>query len=219
MVESPKISIVRSHRRTISVHIEPDGDVIVKAPKLMPTFMINNFISSHQDWIDKHLTRIKKVPVVKRAKDQYLYLGQMLTLEPSSVTKISVKNDTLFFPQSLLFRKDKELLNWYLSESKRVITLQTEKYALEMKTEFKEITFSDTKSQWGRCTQDNRLQFNWRLIMAPAMVLNYVVVHELAHTIEKNHTQMFWMKVRGITPSYRQQIKWLKDYGATLKIK
>ncbi|MBP6882225.1 MAG: M48 family metallopeptidase [Candidatus Levybacteria bacterium] len=219
MVESPKISIVRSHRRTISVHIEPDGDVIVKAPKLMPTFMINNFISSHQDWIDKHLARIKKVPVVKRAKDQYLYLGQMLTLEPSSVTKISVKNDTLFFPQSLMFRKDKELLNWYLSESKRVITLQTEKYALEMKTEFKEITFSDTKSQWGRCTQDNRLQFNWRLIMAPAMVLNYVVVHELAHTIEKNHTQMFWMKVRGITPSYRQQIKWLKDYGATLKIK
>lgn len=218
MPRAPEIQIVKSHRRTISVHIEPDGQVIVKAPKLMPEFLIKQFIQSHQDWIDRHLARIKKVSIKKRGKDEYLYLGKTLTLEPSNVTSITVRGDKLLFPNSLIFRKDKELHSWYLKEAKRVITSQTQKYANEMDTNFKAITYSDTKSQWGRCTQDNRLQFNWRLIMAPPMVLNYVVVHELAHTMEKNHTQMFWMKVRNITPSYRQQIKWLKDYGATLRV-
>lgn len=218
MLDSPKISIIKSHRRTISVHIEPDGKIIVKAPKLMPQFMIKQFIANHQDWIDKHLARIEKVSVKKRGKDEYFYLGQSLTLEPANITSITVKGDKLLFPQSLIFRKDKELTRWYIAEAKKIIVSQTEKFAEQMGTNFKAITFSDTKSQWGRCTQDNRLQFNWRLIMAPSMVLNYVVVHELAHTMEKNHTQMFWMKVRNINPSYRQQIKWLKDYGSTLKV-
>ena len=101
-------------------------------------------------------------------------------------------------------------------QGKNILSEQVKSYALQMKAEYKEITFSDTKSQWGRCTHDNRLQFSWRLVMAPMLVINYVIIHELSHTFEKNHTQMFWMKVRNFNPSYRQQIKWLKEHGASL---
>jgi predicted metal-dependent hydrolase len=153
-----------------------------------------------------------------RKEGEYLFLGKTLTLKPGNYTSIAVKGDWLLFPQAALFRKDKELTSWYITQARALITRQTERYAKEMKTDFKEITFSDTRSQWGRCTYDNRLQFSWRLIMAPLLVLNYVVIHELAHTFEKNHTQMFWMKVRNFNPSYRQQIKWLKEYGTTLKV-
>lgn len=148
----------------------------------------------------------------------YLYLGKKLTFTPGNYLSISVRDDNLLFPHGLLFRQDKELEQWYIREARRVITGQTVRFAEKMKTRFTDITFSDTRSQWGRCTYDNRLQFSWRLVMAPVLVLNYVVIHELAHTFEKNHSQLFWMKVRNMNPSYRQQILWLKKYGHTLTL-
>lgn len=151
-------------------------------------------------------------------KDTYLFLGKTLKLLPGNFINISVKENLLFFPRAMLFRKEKEIESWYIRQANAIITPLVERFALEMKTGFKSVTFSDTSSQWGRCTRDNRLQFSWRLVMAPLLVVNYVVIHELAHTMEKNHTQLFWMKVRNYNPSYRQQIKWLKEHGAALHI-
>jgi predicted metal-dependent hydrolase len=211
------IKIVKSHRRTIALHIEPDGTVVVKAPKLMFDFQIRQFVASHKDWIDKHVEK-RHYASHSREQGTYLYLGKTLQLDVGNYLHIAVKGDVLQFPEALVFRKEKELHDWYIRQAREIITTQTEYYAQRMKTSYKEITFSDTRSQWGRCTHDNRLQFNWRLVMAPLMVINYVVIHELSHTMEKNHTQMFWMKVRSQNPSYRQQIKWLKDHGASLRI-
>ncbi len=213
----PPIKIVRSHRRSLALQIERDGIVIVKAPHFIPKRFIDQFVLEHQDWIDKHSQKIIAARS-DRSENEYLYLGKKIIFIPGSYTEIAVKGDKLLFPQSLLFRKNKELTNWYTREARKIITHQVEKYALLMNTEYQEITFSDTRSQWGRCTRDNRLQFSWRLIMSPILVLNYVVIHELAHTMEKNHSQLFWMKVRNFNPSYRQQIKWLKDNGTLLHI-
>lgn len=79
----------------------------------------------------------------------------------------------------------------------------------KMNTKYKSIRFSDTFSKWGTCFPDNSLQSNWRLIMTPITVINYVVVHELAHTTEKNHGSRFWNKVSLYTPAYKQHRKWL----------
>jgi len=216
MASVDNVTIVRASRRTVSLQIQADGSLLVKAPHRMLKQDVSRFLEEHHDWIIKNVAKVKATLKNKRADDQYFYLGKTVTLTPGNYTKISVVGDTLQFPQSLIFRKEKELRSWYSKEATRVITAQTDKYALEMGTTYNEIAFSDTKSQWGRCTRDNRLQFNWRLIMAPLLTLNYVVIHELAHTLEKNHTQNFWMKVRNINPSYRQQIKWLKENGARL---
>lgn len=213
----PSIKVVRSRRRSLALHIERDGTVVVKAPHLIPKLFIDQFVLQHQEWIHKHTQKITSAKV-SRSENEYLYLGKKVIFTPGNYTDIKVKGDKLLFPQALLFRKNKELSNWYSNEARKIITLQAEKYAVLMKTNYKEITFSDTRSQWGRCTSDNRLQFSWRLIMAPLLVLNYVVIHELAHTREKNHSQLFWMKVRNFNPSYRQQIKWLKDHGMSLTI-
>lgn len=218
MLDGLTITITRSERKTLAIQIERDGKVVVKAPKRASDKQIDTFLRTHEEWIERTLQKVQIHNGKKRDKDQYLFLGKEYTLLPGSYTQITIKGEHLLFPQGLLFRKEKELQSWYIRQAKEIITAQTERFAHEMKTEFKEITFSDTRSQWGRCTHDNRLQFSWRLVMAPLLVLNYVVVHELAHTMEHNHTQLFWMKVRNINPSYRQQIKWLKDHGSTLVI-
>ncbi|SRR5258708_5002117 len=145
-----------------------------------------------------------------------LYLGKQHMVQIGNYPVISVLDDKLLFPQFLHFRMQKELLAWYIQQAREVITRQIELNAAQMKANYTSITFSDTKSRWGACSHENALQFNWRLIMAPLLVLNYVVVHELAHTQEKNHSMHFWHRVSVMNPSYRQQRKWLKQYGHTL---
>ncbi len=218
MLQISEVTIIRSDRRTISLRIEPDGSLILKAPQYVSEKQINTFIKERQDWIEKHLAKMKKRVVQARKEGEYLFLGQTLTLQPGNYLHMTVEKEKLLFPQALLFRKEKELTAWYIKQAKEIITRQVEKYAAEMNTSVTNISFSDTKSKWGSCTHDNRLQFNWRLVMAPLLVIRYVVIHELAHTMEKNHNQFFWMKVRNYNPSYKQQIKWLKDYGHTLTI-
>lgn len=216
MQNNVSITIERSNRRTVALHIQPDATVLVKAPNHMPQRQIDSFIEEHNEWIVKRLAVVEERLKHRRNEDEYFFLGKTLKLTPGNYKEIAVKEDKLLFPVALMFRKEKELTAWYRKQAKNIISEQVKSYALQMKAEYKEITFSDTKSQWGRCTHDNRLQFSWRLVMAPMLVINYVIIHELSHTFEKNHTQMFWMKVRNFNPSYRQQIKWLKEHGASL---
>jgi predicted metal-dependent hydrolase len=129
-----------------------------------------------------------------------------------------MQGDMILFPKAAVFRVQKELTAWYIRQAREIISQQVEFYAKRMNASYTDLTFSDTKSQWGRCTHENKLQFSWRLVMAPLLVINYVVVHELVHTIEKNHSRSFWSKVRFHNPSYRQQIKWLAANGHALKV-
>lgn len=216
----PQIIISRSLRKTIAMHMLPDGTLEVKAPKLMPMLFINRFISSHMDWIEKQQEKVNARPqAAKKAYlhgEQFLYLGKLYTLTIGNFSEISIVGETLQFPVGLKFRIQKELTDWYIKQAKLVITDRLEKNAQEMNVTYTDMYVSDTSSKWGSCSHDNRLQFNWRLIMAPMLVLNYVIVHELSHTVHKNHSRSFWNKVRSMNPSYRQQMKWLKENGHTL---
>lgn len=214
--------VQKSKRRSLALQVTPLGELIVKTPFHLPERMIEKFLNEHEDWIKEKLEKVQKRPKILSHTytngDTFLFLGHEVTLEIGDYKDISIKNGQLLFPLGLSFRIQKELENFYIREARQLITTQTEKFAKEMGTSFREITFSDTRSQWGRCTADNRLQFSWRLIMAPLLTLNYVVIHELAHTTEKNHSRAFWSIVRKYTPSYRQQIKWLNENGRRLII-
>lgn len=214
--------IVRSRRRTLALQILPDSTLIVKAPFFTPTFFINKFIQEHKAWIEKKIELINKQRAqskkLKNGKSStILFLGNEYIVHHGDYNAIRLKEDQFLFPQALRFRAKTEITNWYVKQAKHIITTQVEFYAKRMNAVYTDLKFSDTKSQWGRCTHDNKLQFSWRLVMAPLLVINYVVVHELVHTFEKNHSRAFWSKVRLYNPSYRQQIIWLKENGHSLK--
>ncbi|HRN69773.1 MAG TPA: SprT family zinc-dependent metalloprotease [Candidatus Woesebacteria bacterium] len=214
--------IIRSKRKSLALTITPDATLIVKAPNFTPQFFINSFIRKHEDWIQKQLEKLEKRPQVRpknyEADDTFLFLGMNLGLQYHDLPEISIQKSTLLFPSALKFRAQKQLTAWYKKQAREIITKQVEYYAKLMNTSYTGLTFSDTKSQWGSCSYDNKLQFSWRLIMTPITVINYVVVHELAHTFEKNHSKNFWEIVGKYVPSYRRQKKWLKEHGNTLVV-
>lgn len=214
MADSIQFELIRSSRRSISIHVNDTGSVVVKAPYLVPRIIIDRFVSQKRDWIAKQLSRISSQPVLT---DEYLYLGNSLPIRIGEYPAISAST-ALNFPRFLLFRKDKELSAWYQAQARKLITERVRQLAARLDTQFGTITFSDTKSKWGSCDKDNNLQFSWRLIMAPLLVIDYVIIHELAHTLEKNHGRRFWALVSSQKPAYKQYIKWLRDHSHRMNL-
>lgn len=108
------------------------------------------------------------------------------------------------------------LEKWYRKEAAAIICEKAEEYAKILGVSFEKIHIKDQRSCWGSCSSKRNLNFNFRLVMAPESVLDYVVIHELCHLRYMNHSADFWALVESICPGHKQYRKWLKEHGETL---
>lgn len=217
---SMDMHVIRQNRASISLQVTRDGKVVVKAPRLIPQFFIDQFIASKKEWIEKTLAKVTVRRVKKHAYqegEEFLFLGNPHILQFYAGADIVAKNGKLFFPKGAVFRIQKELETWLKKQANDIVVQRVKFHAQKMRATYTDIFFSDTSSKWGTCFADNTLQFNWRLVMAPLLVIDYVVIHELTHTTEKHHQEAFWRKIRNFTPAYRQHRKWLADNGHLLQ--
>lgn len=106
----------------------------------------------------------------------------------------------------------------YRQAAKEYISKRADYFADQLGVTYNAITIRDQKTRWGSCSSKGNLSFNWRLILAPPKVLDYVVVHELCHRREMNHSPRFWALVESVMPDYKQHRKWLKDNGDKLTL-
>ena len=105
---------------------------------------------------------------------------------------------------------------WYRARARDVLAARAECFAAALGVSYGRLTIRDQRTRWGSCSSLGNLSFNWRLILAPPAVLDYVVVHELAHRREANHSPRFWALVAAHCPDYRAHRAWLKAHGAAL---
>lgn len=219
----PPPTIIRSRRKTILLQVTHDAKLVVYAPTLIPKFFIDRFIAEKKEWIEKKMLEVSKRPLAKRKTftegEIFLFLGQEVILTFTNEIPIRIQAGKLRVPQAVSFRIEKELETWFKTQAKDIITKRLEYHAQRMQASYTSVFFSDTKSKWGTCFPDNSLQFNWRLVMAPLLVIDYVIIHELSHTTEKNHGRDFWNRVRLFTPAYRQHREWLTRNGHRLSLK
>lgn len=145
------------------------------------------------------------------------YMGEDYLLEVKiyqSYKKPGVmQNDRRFLV--LTAQKDQEVIEnalkaWYMERAKEIISERVSFYQNQIGEKVSSIRIKDVRSRWGSCSSKRNLNFNWRLVMAPLPVLDYVVVHELCHLKEMNHSKEFWKLVREVLPDYQQQREWLK---------
>lgn len=155
--------------------------------------------------------------------DILFYLGEKRVLnvmrEPRTRAKVKCVMDRIlmWIPYEADFEYKRECLEkWYRREAMLIIREKAEEYAESLSVHFKDIRIKDQKSRWGSCSSKGNLNFNWRIIMAPEPVCDYVVIHELCHLVFMDHSANFWNLVERICPDYRQYKKWLKDNGKQL---
>ena len=110
----------------------------------------------------------------------------------------------------------RRVTDWLKKNARAEISKRTELRAQSIGQRVARLSVRDTRTRWGSCSEDGHLSFSWRLILAPEMVLDYVVAHEVAHLTELNHGQRFWRLVDQLCPGNKAPRHWLKRYGATL---
>lgn len=157
--------------------------------------------------------------------DALYYLGEKRTLtvirEPRCRAKVKCVMDRLllWIPYEADYEwKREQLEKWYRKEALAVFTEKADVYAGCLKVSFNKIRIKDQKSRWGSCSSKGNLNFNWRILMAPEPVCDYVIIHELCHLIHMNHSADFWKQVESICPQYKQYKNWLRDHAELLYI-
>lgn len=150
---------------------------------------------------------------------KYLYLGKEYSVEirQNKINLIELE-DKLYIASSSEKYIKIYLESWYKQQARKVIIERVQLYSAYSGLRFNSISLSSATTRWGSCSSQKNLNFNWKLIMAPLEVIDYVVSHELAHLEELNHSKDFWEKVRKMFPIYRQYRTWLKRHGHTLNI-
>lgn len=215
--------LIRSHRKTLALQVK-EAELIVRAPMRMAEKDIQGFINSKSAWIKAKINEQKQ----KLAEKTTLQCGsQLLFLGQSYQIKQIDGPPALYFDQQQLTiashkpAQIKRLIEqWLRAEAETHILERCQHWASTMQFSglIKDIRFRKTRSKWGHCTIDGRLQFNWLLIMAPTAVIDYVVVHELCHLRHMNHSKDFWQLVEQFCPTFQLQKQWLKQNGHKLAI-
>jgi len=154
-------------------------------------------------------------------KKTYLYLGKEYELDFRSGQKNIVEvEDKIYLGVPNTNRANTYLLSWYKEQARKVISERVYQYSLLAKLNFNSVNVGNVAAttRWGSCSSQKNLNFNWKLIMAPIQVIDYVVTHELAHLTELNHSRNFWESVRKMLPLYREYRLWLKRNGHMLNL-
>ena len=171
--------VIRSARKTMTLEVRRDGNVIVRAPLRTGLPRIKKFVNQKQEWVLGCLERTKEYREQK--------------------------------PLSADLSESKR--NVYIRKAKETITKRVSYFARLMSVSYRNITIREQKTRWGSCSSEKNLNFNWKLILAPPEVLDYVVVHELCHLKEMNHSKAFWDEVGKVMPEYETYKLWLKENG------
>jgi len=218
------MEIIRSKRKTLSMQINDEGSLIIKAPFFMDKADIENFIERNQNWIHKRKNIIEKRKSFAKPKEfidgeKFLFLGDEYSLKLVDRLKEGLTLEKEFlFAKNKLYKARDVFINWYKSEAIGVIKDRVDYYTGITGDSYSKIKINSAQGRWGSCSGKGNLNFSWRLILAPFEVVDYVVVHEVAHIKVRNHSKMFWQRVESLMPEYRKHKRWLKDNGWMLNV-
>ena len=206
-------------RKTLGLIVERDKSVVVLAPTGTSQETVDVFVNKKKFWLFEKINYSPKfgepkpeTPFISGKAIPYLGKNYKLDVIIEPLEGIVFDGKFLLSQQNLQLGKA-ILEQWYKQKAKEKITPMVEQYAKRLGVEYNDILISDLKYRWGSCTLKGNLNFNWRLIKAPQFVINYIVIHELAHLIELNHSDRFWNIVMVQMPNYVEAKEWLKENG------
>ena len=205
-------------KKTLSIIIR-DQKVILSAPKYVSDQEINKILESKFAWIQKKLTIEKKdLKLYKKyytSGEIFLYLGKEYYLDIKKNTKsdIYISHNKLIIETTNFddnnFVKN-EIRSWYMKKAKERIELIHKHYEIIMNLKSNKLIFGEYKSKWGSCNIKKVISYDWRIIMSPITVINYIVVHEISHILHPNHSKYFWSLVEKYIKDYKEPRKWLR---------
>ena len=228
-----RYEVVRSPRRhkTIEVTVDEPGLVTVAAPVVTPPEQLEATVRRRAGWIIRHDGAASAPPPPRRfvSGESLPYLGRSvrLTVHPTDAAQVSIRFHHWQFdmdiPRSLqgderLKKVRAAVETWYRERAALKLPPRVNRIASLLGVQPKEVLIRNQRRRWASCAPDGTLRFNWRAVMAPPALLDYVVAHELAHLRVRGHTPEYWAVVAQAVPDYRLRRERLREVGPLLGI-
>ncbi len=218
---------LRRNRRAkrITLRVDQSG-LTMTVPWTFPTDQLEPFIRERKDWVLANLDRLAgageatQEPVWTPA-DGVQLLGRERSVRFGSPSQkgVTLSGETIILPARLSGDHEQAhiyLTNWLKQFARTYLVERLHQHGLTMGVAPTRVTLRSQKTRWGSCSSQGAISLNWRLIMAPPAVIDYILTHELAHLIELNHSDRFWAIVAHHDPRYRDHRLWLRANGASL---
>ena len=228
-INSQTISYIlkRSARaKQIRLEIKRDTGLTVVVPRSYGLNQLTSFLEAKQSWILGNLAKCEEIQSLYAGKelkngDTIPYLGRNLKLviqeNHRNASNVKLVQDILI----VSLRPGNGRLNialerWYRMQAAELMKKKVDELSARLGISYTRLTIRGQKTRWGSCSRKGNLSFNWKLLMAPEPVIDYVIIHELAHLKEMNHTKRFWAIVDEYCPQWRKYRKWLRDFNIHL---
>ena len=214
-----------ANRKKLSITVERDRSVVVHAPVNTSDEKIREVVESKRAWIYEKTNHTQKYEEASHPPgkelvngESALYLGRHYQIElVQSRSQEIVFEQKFIIPEWLGKGRRTVLRDWYQARAEEKIVPKVAKMAKQVGVDYANVRLVDNLYRWGSCTPNNNLHFNWRLIKAPMYVVDYVIIHELAHLREGNHTPRFWNIVSAQSPKMEKAKQWLREHGQILE--
>ena len=217
-VEDVVYQVRRSDRaRRVRVTVDAVRGVQVVLPRRAPEREAAAAIRELRPWIERRVAELAGARATVAARgDTVPYLGRTLALVNDSPgrTRVARRGETLLVPAGS--DRTQALERWYRRAARAEIEPRLERACALAGTPYSRLTIRGQRTRWASCSQRGAMSFNWRLLLAPEAVLDYVIWHEVCHLEVMDHSFRFWRLLASRSPGYREQMRWLRMHGATL---
>jgi len=213
--------IIRTRRKTLAITIDSFGRVVVRAPIACSEVRIFAFLQEKESWILRKQAERKgagiNLPPENLNEYSLILLGKKCKIYVVPTVKVGYdsEQDVIYLPEN---NPKERLIKWLKNNAKRIFTTVTQQTAERMGVSYRSVSVTSARGRWGSCSGNNAIHYSFRLIYAPKEVIEYVVVHELAHTKHKNHSKTFWAEVAKYVPDWKAKRNWLKTHGGLMEI-
>jgi len=225
-----KVEVLRSRRKTVALHII-GGALQIRVPYRIGDREILEILETKKRWVRNKAIQLQSQPLIREREfvngEFFFLFGRRLNLKVLEGGKVGIQliDDNLITTVRASelgdLRKSRiktYIGKWYLQEAYKIIEEKVFRYSEIIRVSPRGIKVRNYKTRWGSCDKQGRLTFNFNLIKAPHSIIDYVVIHELCHIIQPNHSKLFWNEVAKYDPSYKNHKKWLNLNGSQLII-
>ena len=222
--------VVRSRRTSADVIIERDGSILVRAPEGVDDEQIDNIVVSKHFWIFKSLAEWRDMNATRVLREYkngegFLYLGRAyrLLLVSDQDEPLQLKNGRFTLRRDLVDHGEMAAAkaafrDYYIARGHDRIRRRVDYFAPKIGVTTTAVDVRELGNRWASCSPTGTLAFHWKCMMAPLTIVDYIVVHELCHFYNRDHTDAFWNEVDKVMPDYRERKEWLRKNGAGLDV-
>ncbi len=207
--------IMRSRRTTLALTVDRNGRVVVRAPKNYPEDKIHEFVMSKSDWVEKHSLealekRLERGRRLSLPPERLPFLGELCPVDHAQPYGYS--DGCFHLPKNTPLEALLPFLRKvYLSIARDTLISRTTLLADRMNVKINTVKINSAKTRWGSCSANRTINLSWKLIAADLHQIDYVIVHELCHIGQMNHSPAFWAKVGAVIPDYHERREALKE--------